>query len=113
MEHKWTVVVIASMGTLMAGIDGRIIVIGIPTIANQLHAEADQVIWISQAYLLASTVGLLFSWSALGYLWKGQALRYWISLIHNRVCYLLIVPEFFRVNHVQSRARDRSSRSHD
>ncbi len=59
MQYKWAAVIVASLGALMAGIDGRIVVIGLPTIAKQLHAGAEQVVWISQAYLLASAVGLL------------------------------------------------------
>jgi EmrB/QacA subfamily drug resistance transporter len=43
----------------MSGINGRIVTIGLPTIAQQLHAGAVEVIWITQAYLVASTVGLL------------------------------------------------------
>lgn len=43
----------------MAGIDGRIVVIGLPTIAKQLHAGAEEVVWISQAYMLTSAVSLL------------------------------------------------------
>jgi MFS family permease len=38
---------------------GGILVIGLPTVAHQLHASAEDVIWIGQAYLLAGTVGLL------------------------------------------------------
>jgi EmrB/QacA subfamily drug resistance transporter len=43
----------------MAGVDARIVLVGLPTIANQLHAGVADVIWVSQAYLLASTLGLL------------------------------------------------------
>ena len=43
----------------MAALDGRIVVIGLPAIAQQLHAGADEIIWITQAYILASTVCLL------------------------------------------------------
>lgn len=43
----------------MAGLDIRILVIGLPTVASQLHAGPEEVIWISQSYLLASTVSLL------------------------------------------------------
>jgi len=43
----------------MAGLDGRILVVGLPTVAHQLNASAQEVIWIGQAYLLAGTVGLL------------------------------------------------------
>ncbi len=43
----------------MAGLDGRILVVGLPTVAHQLHASAEEVVWIGQSYLLAGTVGLL------------------------------------------------------
>lgn len=43
----------------MGGLDIRILVIGLPTVAAQLHAGPEEVIWISQSYLLASTVSLL------------------------------------------------------
>ena len=37
----------------------RIVLVGLPTIAQQLHAGVADVIWVSQAYLFASTLGLL------------------------------------------------------
>jgi EmrB/QacA subfamily drug resistance transporter len=43
----------------MAGVDARIVLVGLPTIASQLHAGVADVIWVSQAYLFASTLGLL------------------------------------------------------
>ena len=43
----------------MAGVDARIVLVGLPTIAEQLHAGVADVIWVSQAYLFASTLGLL------------------------------------------------------
>ncbi len=43
----------------MAGIDTRIVIIGIPQVAAQLNADPEQVIWITQSYVLASTVMLL------------------------------------------------------
>ena len=48
-----------AVGTLMSGVDTRIVIVGLPTIAKQLGAGVEQVIWVSQAYVLASTVGLL------------------------------------------------------
>ena len=59
MDYKWTALTVTFVGTLMAGIDARIVVIGLPTIAHQLQAGADKVIWITQGYILAGTVGLL------------------------------------------------------
>ena len=43
----------------MAGIDTRIVIIGLPTIAQQLGADLESIIWVTQAYVLASTIGLL------------------------------------------------------
>src|ERR1700730_18132853 len=43
----------------MAGVDARIVLVGLPTVAEQLHAGVADVIWVSQAYIFASTLGLL------------------------------------------------------
>ena len=59
MQYKWIALSVTTVGTLMAGIDTRIVIVGLPTIARQLGAGAEDVIWVSQAYLLATTVGLL------------------------------------------------------
>ena len=59
MKYKWISLSVTTVGTLMAGIDTRIIIVGLPTVARDLGADVESVIWVSQAYLLASTVGLL------------------------------------------------------
>ncbi len=59
MEYKWTALTVTVIGTLMSGINGRIVTVGLPTISAQLHIGADQAIWITQSYFVASTVGLL------------------------------------------------------
>jgi EmrB/QacA subfamily drug resistance transporter len=43
----------------MAGINARIVVIGLPQVASALKADAEQAIWFTQAYVLGSTVALL------------------------------------------------------
>ncbi len=43
----------------MSGIDSRIVIIGLPQVAAALNANAEQAIWITQAYVLGSTVALL------------------------------------------------------
>jgi len=43
----------------MAGVDARIVLVGLPTIAVQLHAGVAELIWITQVYLFAETIGLL------------------------------------------------------
>jgi EmrB/QacA subfamily drug resistance transporter len=60
LQYKWTVLTVTTVGVLMSGIDGRIIVVGLPTVANYLHADAEQAIWFTQAYTVGSTVALLF-----------------------------------------------------
>ena len=59
LQYKWVALSVTTVGTLMAGIDTRIVIVGLPTIARELGADAESVIWVSQAYLLASTIGLL------------------------------------------------------
>jgi len=44
----------------MSGIDGRIIIVGLPTVAAALGADAEQAIWFTQAYTIGSTISLLF-----------------------------------------------------
>ncbi|HYU06223.1 MAG TPA: MFS transporter [Thermoplasmata archaeon] len=43
----------------MAGLDSRIVIVGLPSVAASLGADAEQAIWITQAYVLGSTVALL------------------------------------------------------
>ena len=59
MQYKWTVLTVTTVGVLMAGIDSRIVVIGLPVVAASLHADAEQAIWFTQAYIIGSTVALL------------------------------------------------------
>ncbi len=60
MQYKWTVLTVTTVGVLMSGIDGRIVVIGLPVVAAALHADAEQAIWFTQAYTIGSTIALLF-----------------------------------------------------
>ena len=60
VQYKWTVLTVTTVGVLMSGIDSRIVVIGLPAVAASLHADAEQAIWFTQAYIIGSTVALLF-----------------------------------------------------
>jgi len=60
VQYKWTVLTVTTVGVLMSGIDGRIVLIGLPTVAASLHADAEQAIWFTQAYIIGSTITLLF-----------------------------------------------------
>jgi len=44
----------------MAGLDTRIVLIGLPTIAESLHADLETLLWVTQGYQIAITIGLLF-----------------------------------------------------
>ncbi len=59
MNYKWIALSVTTVGTLMAGIDTRIIIVGLPSVARALGADVASIVWVSQSYLLASTVGLL------------------------------------------------------
>lgn len=59
MEYRWIVLTVTTVGVLMAGIDSRILIVGLPTIAAALSANAVQAIWFTQAYTLGSTVVIM------------------------------------------------------
>jgi len=44
----------------MAGLDTRIVLIGLPTIAESLRAGLETLLWVTQGYQIAITIGLLF-----------------------------------------------------
>jgi EmrB/QacA subfamily drug resistance transporter len=54
LQYKWTVLTVTTIGVLMAGIDARIVIIGLPQVISALGADAEQGIWINQAYMLGS-----------------------------------------------------------
>jgi EmrB/QacA subfamily drug resistance transporter len=59
LQYKWTVLTVTTIGVLMAGVDARIVIIGLPEVVAALGADTEQGIWINQAYLLGSIVVLL------------------------------------------------------
>jgi MFS family permease len=59
MDYKWIAVTVTSVGVLMAGIDTRIVIIGLPSVGQSLKSDVEPLIWVTQSYLLASTIGLL------------------------------------------------------
>ena len=44
----------------MAGLDTRIVLIGLPTIAASLRADLETLLWVTQGYQIAITIGLVF-----------------------------------------------------
>lgn len=61
LEYKWAVLTVTTVGILMAGIDARIVLVGLPSVATALGADAEQAVWFTQAYLLGSTAILLLA----------------------------------------------------
>jgi len=49
---------VTTIGVLMVGIDTRIVIIGLPQVSEQLGADIEQAIWITQAYVLTNTLML-------------------------------------------------------
>ena len=50
---------VTTIGIFMVGLDARIVIIGLPQVASQVGADAEEAIWITQSYVLANTVLLL------------------------------------------------------
>ncbi len=59
MRYKWVVLSVTTIGVLMAGLDARIVIVGLPDVIQAIGADAEQGIWINQAYLLGSIAILL------------------------------------------------------
>jgi len=45
----------------MAGLDARIVVVGLDVIISSLKADLEQGLWFTQAYMLGSTLMLLLA----------------------------------------------------
>jgi len=58
LEYKWLALTVTTIGVLMVGIDTRIVIIGLPQVSEQLGADIEQAIWITQSYLLTNTLML-------------------------------------------------------
>jgi EmrB/QacA subfamily drug resistance transporter len=60
VEYRWVVLSVTTVGVFMAGLDTRIVLIGLPTIAESLRTDLETVLWVTQGYQIAITIGLLF-----------------------------------------------------
>ena len=56
MDYKWVVLSVTTVGLFMASLDTNIVVIGLPTILQSLHASIVHGIWIITGYSLMMTV---------------------------------------------------------
>ena len=46
MQYKWTALSVTTVGTLMAGIDTRTVIVGLPTVARALGADVEPIVWV-------------------------------------------------------------------
>jgi EmrB/QacA subfamily drug resistance transporter len=59
MDYKWVALSVTTVGSLMASLDGTIVVLGLPTILQDLHASLIHGIWIITGYTLMVTILLV------------------------------------------------------
>ena len=59
MDYKWVALSVTTVGIFMANLDGSIVVIGLPTILRDLHANIVEGIWIITGYRLIITILLI------------------------------------------------------
>ncbi|EQD57301.1 major facilitator transporter, partial [mine drainage metagenome] len=59
MEYKWKAFSVTSIGSLMAAIDGTIVLLALLPIAQDLSSSYVTIIWVVIAYLLATTALVL------------------------------------------------------
>ncbi len=59
LEYKWVALTVTTVGTFMASLDSTIVVIGLPTMLNGLHATIVHGIWIITGYQLMMTILLV------------------------------------------------------
>ena len=59
LDYKWVALSVTTVGTFMAALDSSIVVIGLPTIINSLHASIVHGIWIITGYVLMTTILLV------------------------------------------------------
>jgi EmrB/QacA subfamily drug resistance transporter len=59
LEYKWIVLSVTTIGAMMAAIDTTIVVLGLPEMMIDLHADLVEMIWVIIGYILVSTVFLM------------------------------------------------------
>ena len=59
MKYQWVVLSVTTVGIFMAGLDTRVVLIGLPTIGESLKADLETLLWVTQGYQIAITIGLL------------------------------------------------------
>jgi EmrB/QacA subfamily drug resistance transporter len=58
-QYKWFVLTVTTIGTFMVGLDASILIVGLPTLLNELDATLVHGVWIITSYRLAITILLV------------------------------------------------------
>src|ERR1700744_6272774 len=59
-NHKWRTLISVSLGIMMVALDGTVVSVANPTIGHDLNASLDDLQWVTNGYLLAIAVLLVF-----------------------------------------------------
>ncbi|MBI2184960.1 MAG: MFS transporter [Thaumarchaeota archaeon] len=59
MEYKWVVMTVTFVGVFMAGLDSSVVIIGLPTVLQDLNTTFVHGVWIITGYRLMTTVLLV------------------------------------------------------
>ena len=59
LEYKWSALSCTSLGALIATINGGTLIIALPELARELHAELFSLVWVILGYMLAQTALVL------------------------------------------------------
>ena len=59
IEYKWIVLSVTTIGSMMAAIDSIIVILALPDMLQELHADLVEMIWVIMGYILVSTVFLM------------------------------------------------------
>jgi len=59
MEYKWKALTVVTAGSLMAAVDGTVVIIAFPEIARDLAASLASMVWVIMIYILMGTALVL------------------------------------------------------
>ena len=74
MDYKWVALSVTTVGIFMASLDSSIVVIGLPTILQNLHASIVHGIWIITGYTLMMTILASYTRSVGRFIRQSQTL---------------------------------------
>jgi EmrB/QacA subfamily drug resistance transporter len=72
-ERRWLVLVITSLGALLASLNTSVLVIALPQLLRSLHVSVLDIVWVLLSYILAQTAAVLTA-GRLGDMWGRKRL---------------------------------------